>query len=397
MRRFPLFATFALTLLYAISAFATAADWTLMVYMDADSNLHNAGIDDMSEMEACSNNSAINIIVLFDGQYYGDSTLYKITHNNKSDLGDGGGVIPSNGECDMSDYLQLDKFVDWTQANYPADKYLLSIWNHGDGIFRGQSDIPMFKGVCGGMKLWEIDGVLETTVDPIDIVGFDVCLLGQIETGWQLSNNCDYVIASEETEPFDGWEYTAFDLVCDNPSATPTDLIEEIIDDYFDYSSGADTQAGQDLTVLRGNLNTDLEAFCTELIAACYDYKSDITAARSSAWNSYSNPDCKDLYEFAEAISNDSDLPTSLRDSADDFCAEWENFIVAGGLHHPSDDASGATVYFPTNAPNASNWNAYISNITFTDTSWDEFLLEYANPSSAIESASIGEIKAIYK
>jgi hypothetical protein len=397
MKRFPLITVVAIALFVAVSASATD-DWTLMVYLDADSNLHNAGLDDMSEMASCSNNSAVNIIVLFDGKYapYDESYLYKIEYNNRYELVDGGAVIPPSGECDMSDYNQLDKFVDWAQANYPADKYLLSIWNHGDGIFRGQSDIPMFKGVCGGMQLWEIDGVLETTVDPVDIVGFDVCLLGQIETGWQLSENVDYVIASEETEPFDGWEYTAFDLVCDNSSALPTDLIEEIINDYFDYSYGADTQAGQDLTVLRGNLSTDLSAFCTELIVACGSYKSDITSARSSAWNSSYNTDCKDLYEFAEAISNDNDLPTSLRDSASDFCTEWENYIVAGGLHHPDDSASGATVYFPTNAPNSSDWNTYMSNITFTATMWDEFLLEYANP-TGIKSASLGEIKATYK
>jgi len=231
----------------------------------------------------------------------------------------------------------------------------------------------------------------------VDIVGFDVCLLGQIETGWQLSENVDYVIASEELEPGDGWEYTAFDIVCDNPNTTPTELIDEIVNLYFSYSYG-DTQAGQDLAVLRGALTTDLNNFCAELIANCYDHKSDMTSARNSAWYSYYNPDCRDIYEFADAISNDSDLPASLKTAASDFCDEWENFIVAGGLHHSSDDASGATVYFPTNADSDSNWNTYINKITFTDTSWDEFLIEYDDPSpSSIKSASLGEIKATFK
>ena len=66
MNRFLLIAAFTLTVLSVVPANAVD-NWTLMVYLDADSNLHSAGLDDITEMESCSTNPAVNIIVLFDG------------------------------------------------------------------------------------------------------------------------------------------------------------------------------------------------------------------------------------------------------------------------------------------------------------------------------------------
>jgi hypothetical protein len=278
---------------------------------------------------------------------------------------------------------------------YPADNFLLSVWNHGNGIFNAESEPPLVKGVCGGLKLWEIESVLDTADDHVDIVGFDVCLLGQIETGWQLKDSSSYVIASEDNEPFDGWDYTSFEVVCTNPNTTPLTLTTTIVDDYLDFYTYYNvTQAGQDLNVLTGTLLTELNDFCSHLIANCYHYNSDIMAARSGAWYTYDY--CRDLYEFAENIADDSDLPDELRKAAVSFMAEWSNYIVAGGMQNPLDDHGGATVYFPSNGSSHSYWNSYTTNIDFTETQWDEFLEELANPTS-IKSASLGEIKASFR
>ncbi|UCE27003.1 MAG: choice-of-anchor J domain-containing protein, partial [Candidatus Coatesbacteria bacterium] len=383
-----------------LSATAVSADkWTLMIYLDADSNLHDAGIDDINEMEWCSDNSEVNIIVLFDGAVYGDSVIYEIQHDPNGyqspiispTVDDGGAVIPTDShECDMSDWHTFDDFVDWTIANYPADNYLICLWDHGDGIFREGEDVDtgLFKGFCGGMKLWEIDNVLEDTAaqigHDIGVVGFDVCLLGQIETGYQLKDSTSYVIASEETEPFDGWDYFAFEIVRDDPNTSARDLAAEIVDEYLNTTGGnpyaGDTQAAQDMIYFDTDLATYFDNLCSELFVSCYEYKADITSARNGAWNSSYNPDCKDLYEFADNIADDGDLPESLRTAAGEFCTAWETFIVAGGVDNPSDDHGGATIYFPTNASGDGDWNSYINNITFTETQWDEFLEMYADP-----------------
>jgi Clostripain family len=43
----------------------------------------------------------------------------------------------------------------------------------------------------------------------IDIIGMDACLMSMAEVAYQLRNDADYVIASEETVPLQGWPYAA--------------------------------------------------------------------------------------------------------------------------------------------------------------------------------------------
>ncbi|MBQ4074938.1 MAG: hypothetical protein IJD39_07045, partial [Clostridia bacterium] len=42
----------------------------------------------------------------------------------------------------------------------------------------------------------------------LDLIGFDACLMGSVETAWQLSDYAELMIASEETEPGGGWDYS---------------------------------------------------------------------------------------------------------------------------------------------------------------------------------------------
>ncbi|PKP54790.1 hypothetical protein CVT91_18230, partial [Candidatus Atribacteria bacterium HGW-Atribacteria-1] len=42
------------------------AEWTVMVYLDADNNLESAGINDINEMEMVGSSSDVNIVVQVD-------------------------------------------------------------------------------------------------------------------------------------------------------------------------------------------------------------------------------------------------------------------------------------------------------------------------------------------
>ena len=41
----------------------------------------------------------------------------------------------------------------------------------------------------------------------LDVVGFDACLMGMIEVAWALKDDADYFVASQASEPGDGWDY----------------------------------------------------------------------------------------------------------------------------------------------------------------------------------------------
>ena len=85
------------------------------------------------------------------------------------------------------------------------------LWDHGGG--------PL-KGVCydetrdyEALSLKELDEGLEAGVKarggiPYDIVGFDACLMGSLETAVMLSDDAKWLVASEEIEAGAGWDYS---------------------------------------------------------------------------------------------------------------------------------------------------------------------------------------------
>lgn len=385
---------------YIIFAISTvfSADWTLMVYLDADNNLYSMGLDDVNEMEWCQDSSDVDIIVLFDGNSEGDSVIYEIAHDDDMNnitspqVDDGGAVIPDNGECDMGDWNTLYNFVDWVIDEYPADKYLLSIWDHGGGIFiTGDKPVisPLFKGFCwddhgsGPIYLWQLDDVMENARDKIgrkfDVVGFDTCIMGQIETAYQLKDYVNIVISSEASEPGDGWDYTAFNTARTNPSISPRALSTNIVEYYLDFYGGSVTQSAQDVSIIESQVVPVLNEFADYLWQYTYYYYDEISQARSDAnqWN----PPNKDIYDFARYISDNSSLPADLIASADDFCSVWETYIIAGGLHyHPPDEGYGATVWFPESISTDENEDRYMNELIFHETHWDEFLYMFEDP-----------------
>jgi len=46
-----------------------SANWTFMVYIDADNNLESAGIDDVNEMETVGSTDDVNVLVQLDRVY----------------------------------------------------------------------------------------------------------------------------------------------------------------------------------------------------------------------------------------------------------------------------------------------------------------------------------------
>ncbi|MBI5446837.1 MAG: hypothetical protein HY900_37185 [Deltaproteobacteria bacterium] len=83
----------------------------------------------------------------------------------------------------------------------------------------------------------ELKKVLETvkakTGRKVDIVGFDACLMSLAEVAFQVRSSTDLVVASEETEPNDGWPYDTIlaDLAA-KPSMTPAELGKAIVKRY---------------------------------------------------------------------------------------------------------------------------------------------------------------------
>lgn len=120
--------------------------WTILVYMAGDNNLDGAGVTDLQEMKQVGSNASINVICQFDREGP------KLT-TNRYYLTKGGSVekdvVQKLGETNTGDPKVLADFVTWGAKNYPAERYLLVLWNHGSGW----DDTNIYRAARGVLKL----------------------------------------------------------------------------------------------------------------------------------------------------------------------------------------------------------------------------------------------------
>jgi hypothetical protein len=168
------------------------AEWTVIVYSAADDEVLEENMwFDINEMELVGSNAQMNIVVQIDrygGAFTGDgdwsdTRRYLITQD--SDLNHiASPVVQSLGEVDTGDPQTLIDFVTWAIQNYPANKYALVMSDHGGGWTGGFSD--MSTASYSDLTIPEIASSLEqvrqnTGLDKFELLGFDACLMGQIE------------------------------------------------------------------------------------------------------------------------------------------------------------------------------------------------------------------------
>ena len=135
------------------------------------------------------------------------------------------------GMRSMVNPATLADFIQYSKAKYPADRYMLVLWDHGGGSLTGYGYDQNFKN--DSMTLDELATGLKNGGCTFDVIGFDACLMATLETAMVLEPYADYMIASEETEPGIGWYYTGWlTSLTQNTSMPTTDLGKKLIDDY---------------------------------------------------------------------------------------------------------------------------------------------------------------------
>jgi hypothetical protein len=372
------------------------AEWTVMVYLDADNNLENAGIDDINEMEMVGSTSEVNIVVQVDrvpysvlassNHGYDDDTSngnwtttrrYYITNDLNPDL-ISSPLIADLGELNMGDPQTLVDFANWAAINYPAKKYLLVIWNHGGG-FRSLNlakDIAL-DDTNGGDKitmpeLKEALSMISAQIGKnIDLVGMDACFMAMTEVAYQIKDYADIMVASEEVEPGDGWPYdTILSQLVSNPLMSSEELATDIVDKYiYSYPSNNVTQSAIDLSymdTLAGQLSNLALAVMSDTLTPKNIY---INAAYYSQY--YGDPDFIDLYDFCNQLLAYSNS-LEVKNIALNIQQTLNYAVIKSGYSGLGVSRSrGLSIYFPyyyyDNFYNYTNFSQ--------DTFWDEMLL----------------------
>lgn len=219
---------------------AVQKDFTLMVYMigsNLESKLGSASAD-IAEMEDSGLSfDEVNLIL-----YTGGSTRWQAgvpcDRNSVMDMSLDGAervVAGTAKNADMGAYETLSAFINFCTEQYPAEHYGLILWDHGGGPLWGYGVDELFNG--DGLLLSEMKLAMSHTIfagdRKLDFVGFDACLMGNLETMTVWADYADYYVGSEELEPGDGWDYHFLSSL--NRTRDPKKITAAIVDAYSSY------------------------------------------------------------------------------------------------------------------------------------------------------------------
>ena len=140
-------------------------------------------------------------------------------------------------QANMGDSETLADFLAFCKKNYPADKTMVLFWDHGGGSVAGAAFDENYRN--DALNLGEFyeafNEVYELSNDdpPIDVIAFDACLMATVDVAFTFADIAHYLVASEEMEPGDGWDYEAWlEELSEDPGMGAPELGRIICDTY---------------------------------------------------------------------------------------------------------------------------------------------------------------------
>lgn len=197
-------------------------EWTYLVYLNADNNLYSFSDLNMAQMEKVGSSAGVNIVVQLDPEPSNmPTTRYYVTQNPNPIKGKiTSKVLETLPETDMGNPQTLADFLVWGVKNFPAKKYAVIVWNHGNG-WQGVSyddnprtylNMPMLRKGLEAMNVAVAQqrGISRSPVPLIDILNFDACLMSTLEVAYEVKDVAKFLVGSQFLEPGDGENYTSF-------------------------------------------------------------------------------------------------------------------------------------------------------------------------------------------
>lgn len=352
--------------------------WTIMFYDDADflydeENFTSAynPIDFFAATAfSCKN---IHVVALEDP--YGNESAKTWYIIEKKVL------LKENGEINMGDPKTLKDFISYCKKEFPAERYILLVYDHGMGWEGCCIDTPSKdKLTMPEMK----DALSKSGVDILCFTG--TCLMGAVESVYELRDCIDIYISSEEYSFYLYYWAEAINPICrilnENPDLSNEEIGKKIIEiieennknlDYKEYITMSAIKT-EKLDTLVENVNTFTEILLSnqnwdEIIDTCLESQSFGSSGMIK--------NLVDLYDLADRCSNIEGLEEVSRKVKE----LLKNTVIAEihGKKHPN--AWGISVYLglyygkEEAEDNLSDYEK--SGLDFVcDTEWSSFLHE---------------------
>lgn len=328
--------------------------YTLLVYMNG-SNLesdYKMATNDLVEMcESQFDSEQINLIVLTGGTRQWRNPVMKsdrvmvfsVTPEDIVELED-------LGDISIVDSGLLTAFIDYGVRAYPAERFGFLFWDHGGGPMKGYGYDEKFGGKS--MSMLELgQGLANSRMaeTPFEFIGFDCCLMGNLEIACIIAPYANYMIASSELEPGRGWDYRFLSGLSDNPSMDGGEVGAVIVDQYMAYYQETRQPLTLSVTNLSkiGGLSGAVEDFMGEIGQTILDgdfrtfsniRKNARTYGKLGIINNF---DLVDLKQLA------LELYESYPEEAGAVTAAFEEAVIYNRSSRGMEDAYGLSIYIP--------------------------------------------------
>jgi hypothetical protein len=395
----------------------TKKPWTIMVYMAGDNSLDPEGVEDLKEMKKVGSTDTLNVIAQFDRAAGHVARRYYLRKGGVVT----GDVVASLGGVNTGSPDALFDFIKWGVKTYPAERYMLVLWNHGQGwddtdiyadermrslrrlasgpirhalfhttvrrsLKRAEGDqmaraILLDDNAKDFLDNLEMKKVLADTAKllgrKLDILGMDACLMSMGEVGYQIKDSADFTVGSEQTEPGAGWPYTSIlSALAKNPAMSARDLSTLVVKKYLASYSDSDgvTLSACDLAKAPA-LATAVSALAKALSASLKDASARqcIQSARNQV-QSYEVADNIDLVDFCKLLIAGGAAPAIATACQQVIKAVTTAYVLAQGYKGGGvKDSYGVAIYFPLRAVSP----LYAGLDFCKKTKWDAFLATF--------------------
>ena len=262
------------------------------------------------------------------------------------------------GTC-MSEPETLTDFILWAKKNYPADRYMLVLWDHGGGFASGygMDDLNKRKDGEDIMSASEIIKAIGDAGVKFDLIGFDACLMQNVEYANALEPYADYYLASEETEPGTGWFYTAgFGKLAEDPTLSTEEFGKAMVSSYDQSLRAVNDGEAQkestlslvDLTLVKPVYDqlTDLYDDVTARMADSPAVFANMSAGRSGAYQ-FADEEQVDMVSYLTALKNADYKQQVKSDEELDKIAQTAKACVVYRSSDSAEGINGIAIDFP--------------------------------------------------
>jgi hypothetical protein len=332
------------------------------------------------------------------------------------------------GEINTAEPAQLENFLLWGFEQFPAKRYMVVIWGHGNGaddenvsgatphtlqLHDAASKLETIhtinirppvsrsarhtKGIVVGPAANFYEGEARDFLDTrnfkkalsavtaklgrkIDVLGMDACLMSGAEVCYQVRDSVRLTVAPEGSGPLDGWPYDRLlkELV-KKPTMKPEKLAQVVVEKYLaaysDYEDACITQAICDLG--KCNLLVERVNRLSEALLSNLANREFVKVVMLSRWRAqtYSGTEYVDLYDFC-ALLHDNCHQVKVRAACRQVMGALgpEGFVLhSAHMGKGVQYSYGLSIYFPQEEVS----RLYRKLDFATDTRWVEFLDGY--------------------